>query len=132
LFSKFKKLSEINNKWICNVWLKEIGLKQYQQIFKTNLVDGRILATLQRKDLDRHFGIHKRIHQTSILLAIELLRKYEFDIEHLKVVRFESESKDITLWTNELFHDWLKLASLQVNDDAINNSIVKMILFIFF
>ena len=54
---------------------------QYQQIFQANLVDGRLLASLQRKDLDKHFGIRKRIHQTSILLGIELLRKFDFDIE---------------------------------------------------
>lgn len=80
-YSKYKKLSLINNKWICNVWLKDIGLKQYIATFKINLVDGRILASLQRKDLEKYFGIRKRIHQTSILLGIDLLRKYEFDLE---------------------------------------------------
>ena len=104
----------LNNDILCNEWLKSIGLKQYQAIFRINLVDGRILSTLQRKDLDKYFGIHKRIHQTSILTGVELLKKYDFDYDNLKSIRFESESKDITLWSNDSFHDWLKLVSLEV------------------
>ena len=89
-------------------------------IFKTNLVDGRVLASLHRKDLDKYFGIHKKIHQTSILTGIELLKKYEYDFENLKAARFESDSNDIMLWTNESFHDWLKLVSLEVTCNLID------------
>lgn len=112
----------LTNKIICNDWLNSIGLKQYQAIFKTNSVDGRVLSTLQRKDLDKYFGVHKRIHQTSILTAIELLKKYEFDYENFKTIRFESETKDISLWSNDSFHDWLKLVSLEVKITCFNKN----------
>lgn len=66
---------------MCNTWLKDIGLIQLQGIFKLNLIDGRVLASLQRKDLEKYLGISKRSLQTSLLLAIELLKKHEFDIQ---------------------------------------------------
>lgn len=66
---------------MCNTWLKDIGLIQLQGIFKLNLIDGRVLASLQRKDLEKYLGISKRSLQTSLLLAIEFLKKHEFDIQ---------------------------------------------------
>ena len=54
---------------------------QLQGIFKLNLIDGRVLASLQRKDLEKYLGISKRNLQTSLLLAIEFLKKHEFDIQ---------------------------------------------------
>ena len=74
-------MSLISTNWLCNVWLNEIGLVQLESVFKLNLMDGRVLASLQRKDLEKHLGINKRNLQTSILFAVDLLRKYEFDIE---------------------------------------------------
>ncbi len=79
--SKNKNLAGISNKWICNQFLKDCGLKQYQSMFKSCLIDGRILATLQRKDLEKYLNIHKRVHQTSLMAGIELLRKHDFNIE---------------------------------------------------
>lgn len=72
-------MNEITTEWITNTWLKEIGLIQYASVFKLNLVDGRLLASLQKKDLEKHFGMQKRYHQVSLLVAVEFLRKYEFD-----------------------------------------------------
>jgi hypothetical protein len=117
--SKYPKMSEITTEYVCSEWLQEIGLEQYQTQFRQNLVDGRVLASLQRKDLDKHFRIGKRSHQTSILLAIDLLRRHNFDIRNLKNLR-ETQMKqnhqmDAQLWTNEEFVDWLSLLSLQVN-----------------
>lgn len=80
MFRKYPKASTMSNEWIVNEWLRDIGLVQYSSIFKLNLVDGRMLASLHRKDLDKHFGIQKRIHQTSLMTAIELLRRYDFDL----------------------------------------------------
>lgn len=53
---------------------------QYASVFKLNLVDGRVLASLQKKDLEKHFGMHKRHHQASLIAGVEFLRKYDFDI----------------------------------------------------
>jgi hypothetical protein len=85
IFSKYPKLAEISTQWVCTVWLKEIGLVQFQSVFKLNLIDGRVLASLQRKDLEKYLGISKKNHQTSLILAIELLKRYNFDIQVSKV-----------------------------------------------
>jgi hypothetical protein len=77
---KYPKLNEITTAWLTNVWLKQIGLVQYQNVFKANLIDGRVLASLHRKDLEKFLGIHKRHIQNSLLIAIDFLRKYDFDI----------------------------------------------------
>ena len=78
---KYQKMNEITNDWICNVWLREIGLVQFKNIFRLNLIDGRVLNSLQKKDLEKYMSIHKRNNQISLLIAIDFLRKFEFDIE---------------------------------------------------
>jgi hypothetical protein len=78
---KYPKMNEITNDWICNVWLREIGLVQFKSIFRLNLIDGRVLNSLQKKDLEKYMSIHKRNNQISLLIAIDFLRKFEFDIE---------------------------------------------------
>lgn len=113
---KYPKLSEITTSWLTNVWLKQIGLSQFQNLFKANLIDGRVLASLQRKDLEKYLSISKRNLQTSILLAIELLRKFEFDIDNIETIRKNSNNTkqlELSLWINENFIEWLKLVNLQ-------------------
>lgn len=78
--AKYPRLGELSTEWIVGTWLKELGLMQYASVFKLNLVDGRLLASLQRKDLEKHFGMHKRYHQISLVSGVEFLRKYDFDI----------------------------------------------------
>jgi len=127
--SKYPKLNDINTDWITTKWLKEIGLVQYASVFKLNLVDGRMLASLQKKDLEKHFGMQKRYHQTSLMLAIEFLRKHDFDIKKLKSMREDSQCRvsmnqfgDVNLWTNENFIDWLNLVNLQAFLPALGQS----------
>ena len=83
---KYPKLNEITTNWLTNVWLKQIGLIQYQNVFKANLIDGRVLASLQRKDLEKFLGINKRHLQNSLLMAIDFLRKYDFDINVIQIL----------------------------------------------
>lgn len=78
--SKYENLGSISNDWLCNTWLKEIGLGQLQDAFKLHLVDGRVLASLTKKDLEKYFGLCKKNFQTSFFLAVDLLRKYDFDV----------------------------------------------------
>ena len=121
-------MSEIRNEWVCKIWLSEIGLVQYKDAFKANLVDGRVLNSLQKKDLEKYLNINKRNHQTSILLAIELLRRNEFDIEKLERQRAISSSSneynqmEIQYWKNENFVEWLELVNLQSSLDVLNES----------
>jgi hypothetical protein len=97
------------------VWLKDIGLTQLQSIFKLNLIDGRVLASLQRKDLEKYLGISKRNIQTSLLLGVDLLRRCDFDIDTLAKMRSKSKQDSVTYWTNENFVNWIKLMNLEVS-----------------
>ena len=123
---KYSKLSEITNEWLVNRWLKDIGLVYLQGIFRLNLVDGRVLASLQKKDLEKYFGITKKIHQNSLLLAIELLKKHDFDYLKVNSLREsnqkENQTMDICLWANRDFIDWLKLVNLQEHVDKLPES----------
>ena len=69
----------MDHMWVSHEWVYGLGLPQYSAAFEAQLVDGRLLNVLARKDLDKHLGIHKRFHQNSVNLGIELLRMLEFD-----------------------------------------------------
>lgn len=115
---KYDKLAEIDNDWLCDVWLKEIGLCQLLDAFKMHLIDGRVLASLVKKDLEKYFGLPKKNVQTSLFLAIDLLRKYEFNLDTIRTARLnvlnDNRPVEVSLWTNENFSEWLKLVNLQV------------------
>lgn len=78
--------------WVSHRFLPDLGLPQYSLIFEDNLVDGRILNSLSRKDLEKHFDIHRKFHQASILHAIELLRRLEFDKEVSQEVKYDKRN----------------------------------------
>ena len=122
---KHPKLAEITNHWLSNVWLADIGLINLKEIFKANLIDGRVLASLQRKDLEKYLGICKRTQQISLLAAVELLRRYDFDVKKIDLIRKnnrQNEINDTHLWTNENFAEWLKLINLQSFLKKLNES----------
>ena len=58
-----------------------------QGTFRENLVDGRVLNSLTKKDMERHFGVIERSHQTSLMLGIELLAKFNYNLENLNKKR---------------------------------------------
>ena len=123
--TKYPKLSEIATSWLCNVWLEDIGLCHLKETFKSNLIDGNVLASLQKKDLEKHLGISKRTQQTSLLLAVEILRRYDFDtarIDSLRKANSKNEPIEVHLWTNENFIEWLKLVNLQAFTKKLKES----------
>ena len=71
----------MDHHWVAKAWLSDVGLPQYSQAFHTHLVDGRMLNSLTRRDLERHLNITKKFHQVSLLLGIELLHLLSFDKE---------------------------------------------------
>lgn len=71
----------MDHHWVATSWLSDVGLPQYSQTFQTHLVDGRVLNSLSRRDLERFLNIHDPDHQTSLLLAIQLLQIVSFDKE---------------------------------------------------
>lgn len=66
---------------MAKAWLSDVGLPQYSQAFHTHLVDGRLLNSLTRRDLERYLNVTKKSHQASLLLGIELLQLLHFDKE---------------------------------------------------
>ena len=71
----------MDHHWVSTSWLSDVGLPQYSQSFQTHLVDGRVLNSLSRRDLERFLNISDQYHQTSLLLAIQLLQILSFDKE---------------------------------------------------
>uniref|UniRef100_A0A8C4SKT0 SAM domain-containing protein n=1 Tax=Erpetoichthys calabaricus TaxID=27687 RepID=A0A8C4SKT0_ERPCA len=73
--------TDLDHHWVAKAWLCDIGLPQYSQNFLKHLVDGRVLRSLTRRDLEKHLSITKKFHQVSILLGIELLSQAHCDKE---------------------------------------------------
>lgn len=71
----------MDHHWVATSWLSDVGLPQYSQTFQIHLVDGRVLNSLSRRDLERFLNIHDLDHQTSLLLAVQLLQIVSFDKE---------------------------------------------------
>ncbi|KAM6927370.1 kazrin, periplakin interacting protein b isoform 2-T2 [Xenentodon cancila] len=104
------KASEMDHHWVATSWLSDVGLPQYSQVFQTHLVDGRVLNSLSRRDLERLFNIGNQFHQTSLLLAIQLLQMLSFDKEALQTRRTkcEHQNRDPVVWTCHRVMKWIK------------------------
>jgi hypothetical protein len=57
-------------------WLRELGLKRYEQALRDNDVDAKVLPNLTAEDL-QEIGITSVGHRRSLLAAIETLRPEE-------------------------------------------------------
>lgn len=71
----------MDHHWVATSWLSDVGLPQYSQTFQAHLVDGRVLNSLSHRDLKQFLNISDQNHQTSLLLAIQLLQIVSFDKE---------------------------------------------------
>ncbi|KAF3856182.1 hypothetical protein F7725_016905 [Dissostichus mawsoni] len=91
------KASELDHHW-------------YSQTFQTHLVDGRVLNSLSRRDLERLLNISDQFHQTSLLLAIQLLQILNFDKEALQAQREKCEDQDREpiVWTSHRVMKWIR------------------------
>jgi len=78
-YSKFPPAAAMDHMWVSHEWIYGLGLSQYSAAFEAHLVDGRLLGVLTKKDLDKHLGVHRKCHQTSVMHAIDLLRLVDFD-----------------------------------------------------
>ncbi|XP_061690910.1 kazrin-A isoform X3 [Syngnathoides biaculeatus] len=109
------KAADMDHHWVAKAWLSDIGLPQYSQAFHTHLVDGRMLHSLTRRDLERHLNISKKFHQVSLLLGIELLHLLKFDKDALQARRIQCEHQntDPLLWTSHRVIKWLKEIDLK-------------------
>lgn len=118
------KAADMDHHWVAQAWLTDVGLPQYSQFFHTHLVDGRLLSTLTRADLDKHMHVSKKSHQSSLLLGIQLLHTLNFDKEILQSRRCECENQntDPVVWTCHRIMKWIKEIDLKEFADSLQNS----------
>ncbi|XP_041639736.1 kazrin, periplakin interacting protein b isoform X2 [Cheilinus undulatus] len=115
------KASEMDHYWVATSWLSDVGLPQYSQTFQTHLVDGRVLNSLSRRDLERFLNIGDQNHQTSLLLAIQLLQMLSFDKEALQARRLNCENQDLDpiVWTCHRVMKWVRDIDLKEYADNL-------------
>ncbi|XP_067249996.1 kazrin-A isoform X2 [Chanodichthys erythropterus] len=118
------KAADLDHHWVAQAWLTDVGLPQYSQFFHTHLVDGRLLSTLTRADLEKHLHVSKKAHQNSLLLGIQLLHTLSFDKEILQSRRSECENQntDPVVWTCHRIIKWIKEIDLKEFADSLQNS----------
>ncbi|XP_071945553.1 kazrin-like isoform X1 [Antedon mediterranea] len=111
----YPKIGELDHRWVCRTWLSDIGLPQYAATFEQEKIDGRVLNTLTKKDLEKYLHMTVRFHQVSILYGIEVLKKVQFDKKILMERRNNCESFDTDplVWTNQRFIKWTKTIDLK-------------------
>lgn len=115
------KASKMDHHWVATSWLSDVGLPQYSQTFQTHLVDGRVLNSLSRRDLERFLNISDQFHQTSLLLAIQLLQMFSFDKEALQAQRAKCELQDWDpiVWTCHRVIKWIRNIDLKVGGRSV-------------
>ncbi|XP_056461573.1 kazrin-A-like [Gadus chalcogrammus] len=113
--------SELDPHWVSCSWLGDVGLPQYAQTFQDQLVDGRVLGSLSRRDLEQHLGVRERDHQHSLLLAVQLLQQLNFDKEALQARRAKCEPQDhdLVVWTCHRVMKWIRDIDLREYADNL-------------
>ncbi|XP_076330128.1 kazrin-like isoform X2 [Tachypleus tridentatus] len=132
-FSLNPKISLLTHVWVVEEWLPSLGLAMYSESFKSQLVDGRVLDTLTKKDLEKHLHVCRKFHQVSLIHAIHLLRLVKFDKQVLTQRRSHSERMDLDplVWTNQRFIRWVKSIDLaeyaeNLQDSGVHGALVVL------
>ena len=112
---RFPKIATLGHTWVAAEWLPDLGLPHYSESFANNLVDGRMLDALTKKELEKYLGVQRKFHQASIIHGIHLLRIVRFDrqvrniiISCLKKYLYHlplNYNIQLTCCTHCLFHD---------------------------
>jgi len=119
--------------WVSEQWLNDVSLSQYASKFREHLVDGRVLASLSRKELDKIMGIHDKSHQESLLCGIKLLKMFNFDVKRLDERRQINEGKDcdLLIWNCSRLIQWIKSIDLKeyatnLSDSGIHGALIVL------
>lgn len=106
---------QLDHWWVSEHWLTDIGMSQYADKFQENLVDGRVLDSLSRKDLEKLLGIDNKKHQDAIIRGIELLAMLGFDKQRLEDRRQMCHScdSDLLVWSTARVMHWAKSVDLK-------------------
>ncbi|XP_053360294.1 kazrin-A-like [Clarias gariepinus] len=116
--------ADLDHHWVAQAWLNDVGLPQYSQFFHTHLVDGRLLSTITRTDLEKNLHVSKKAHQSSMLLGIQLLHMLNFNKELLQARRgdCENQNSDLLVWSCQRIIKWLRDIDLKEFAGSLQNS----------
>ncbi|XP_076863424.1 kazrin, periplakin interacting protein b isoform X2 [Brachyhypopomus gauderio] len=118
------KAADMDHQWVCKTWLSDLGLLQYAQTFQNQLVDGRVLSSLTRRDLESVFNITNKFHVSSLLAGVQLLTMLSFDKEALQTRRAQCEHQDVdpVVWSSHRVIKWVRDIDLKEYADSLQNS----------
>uniref|UniRef100_A0A671P0Q3 SAM domain-containing protein n=1 Tax=Sinocyclocheilus anshuiensis TaxID=1608454 RepID=A0A671P0Q3_9TELE len=119
--NKLSKAADMDHHWVSKTWLSDVGLPQYSQVFHNQLVDGRVLNSITRRDLETIFNVTNKFHVTSILSAIQLLQMLNFDKEARRA-QCENRDLDPVVWTSHRVIKWIRDIDLKEYADSLQNS----------
>ncbi|XP_037075945.1 kazrin-like isoform X2 [Pollicipes pollicipes] len=121
---KYPYISQLNHAWVAAEWLPDVGLAQYADLFSAHLIDGRLLAHLTRKDMEKYLSVTRKFHQVSLMHGIQLLRLLQFDRQVICERRQRSEisGDDVLVWTNARFVQWARSIDLSEYADNLKDS----------
>jgi hypothetical protein len=111
LCSKYPHLRELTTDYVVDQFLADCGLRGlYATAFRRLQVNGRLLDTLTRKQLDKYFGMSNKTHQSSLITGVQLLRRFDYDIKTLEARRAACErfNADMLVWTHGRLLRWLQ------------------------
>ncbi|CAK8691010.1 unnamed protein product [Clavelina lepadiformis] len=116
---------QLDHWWVSEQWLRDVGLTQYASRFREHLIDGRTLASLTRKDFERHLGMDgKKPHQDSALRGVQLLQMLAFNSQRLDERRQMCQScdTDLLVWNNTRLVQWAKSIDLKEYSSSLRDS----------
>ncbi|KAK3729696.1 hypothetical protein QZH41_004576 [Actinostola sp. cb2023] len=94
--SKYPSIAQIDHFWVSRTWMRDLGLSQYGPVFEAQMIDGRMLNTLSKKDMEKHLNINKKFHQA-------LLERRS---------KCEETYTDPIVWTNDKITRWCRSIDL--------------------
>lgn len=62
-YSKYPAISSADHFWVSRAWIRDLGLSQYCSAFEAQMIDGRLLNVLTRKDMEKYLNVSKKFHQ---------------------------------------------------------------------
>ena len=62
-YSKYPSICSVDHIWVSRAWVRELGLSQYCSAFEAQMIDGRLLNVLTRKEMEKYLNISKKFHQ---------------------------------------------------------------------
>ncbi len=83
-------------------------------------MDARLLDNLTKRELEKHLGVTRKAHQSSIVHGITFLRMIKYDRQAINERRRQCEFNDCDplVWTNQRFINWVR--AIDLNEYAEN------------